>query len=102
MSASTASKSSLSLALMLLSLVTMLFEIDCHRSTCWLKGEVGFMTFVIIRPDIGSYAMIKTKDGLRELGLVMQTVHNQMRVLGKLMGMEVPKFRTQTSPLMKM
>ena len=39
------------------------------------------MTFVIIRPDIGSYAMIKTKEGLRELGLVMQGVHNQMRIL---------------------
>ena len=62
----------------------------------------GYMTLVIMRPSIGSFAMIKTKEGLREVTAMLSVAYKQMLVLGRLMGIEVPKYRTTTCPLIKM
>jgi len=60
----------------------------------------GYMTIIFLRPSVGSYAFIEyRRNGKHGMSSVMMVVHNQMVLLGRLMGIHLEPFIHDESPL---
>ena len=66
-----------------------IFELFIHGAT----------TLIILRPSTGSFAFNEQRKCERQLQLLFKTLHNQQLVLGKMMLVDIPKFKVATSPL---
>ena len=63
----------------------------------------GRTTFVFVRPSVGSYLFEQYRsEGRHGAFRFVRVLYNQMRLLGKLMGKDVPPFRSDSSLLAKL